>query len=74
MSKSNISIKFVTPVLMSFFVMSLCDLVGIGVDRIKIDFTLSNTLAQNVTSAMIVLVAAISYLLIVSLFSAKSKA
>ena len=52
MSKSNISIKFVTPVLMSFFVMSFCDLVGIGVDRVKIDFTLSNTLAQLIPSAV----------------------
>jgi fucose permease len=52
MSKSSISMKFVTPVLMSFFVMSFCDLVGIGVDRIKIDFTLSNTLAQLIPSAV----------------------
>ncbi|MDO9254015.1 MAG: MFS transporter [Bacteroidales bacterium] len=52
MSKSNISIKFVTPVLMSFFVMSFCDLVGIGVDRIKLDFALSNTLAQLIPSAV----------------------
>jgi len=44
--------KFVTPVLMSFFVMSFCDLVGIGVDRVKIDFTLSNTLAQLIPSAV----------------------
>lgn len=52
MSKSTISMKFVAPVLMSFFVMSFCDLVGIGVDRIKIDFTLSNTLAQLIPSAV----------------------
>jgi len=44
--------KFVAPVLMSFFVMSFCDLVGIGVDRVKIDFTLSNTLAQLIPSAV----------------------
>jgi len=44
--------KFVTPVLMSFFVMSFCDLVGIGVDRVKMDFTLSNTLAQLIPSAV----------------------
>ena len=44
--------KFVTPVLMSFFVMSFCDLVGIGVDRVKIDFALSNTLAQLIPSAV----------------------
>ena len=52
MSKSNVSIKYVTPVLMSFFVMSFCDLVGIGVDRIKLDFALSNTLAQLIPSAV----------------------
>jgi fucose permease len=52
MSKSTISLKFVTPVLMSFFVMSFCDLVGIGVDRVKIDFALSNTLAQLIPSAV----------------------
>jgi len=37
---------------MSYFVMSFCDLVGIGVDRIKIDFALSNTLAQLIPSAV----------------------
>jgi len=52
MSKSTIPIQFVTPVLMSFFVMSFCDLVGIGVDRIKIDFALNNTLAQLIPSAV----------------------
>lgn len=44
--------KYVVPVLMSFFVMSFCDLVGIGVDRVKIDFELSNTLAQLIPSAV----------------------
>jgi len=52
MLKSKISLKFVAPVLMSFFVMSFCDLVGIGVDRVKIDFTLSNTLSQLIPSAV----------------------
>jgi FHS family L-fucose permease-like MFS transporter len=52
MKKSSISLKFVTPVLVSFFVMSFCDLVGIGVDRVKIDFGLSNTLAQLIPSAV----------------------
>ena len=32
----KINLTFVFPVLMSFFVMSFCDLVGIGVDRIKL--------------------------------------
>ncbi len=52
MSKSKISLKLVTPVLMSFFVMSFCDLVGIGVDRVKLEFQLSNTLAQLIPSAV----------------------
>ena len=37
---------------MSFFVMSFCDLVGIGSDRVKQDFQLSNTLAQFLPSAV----------------------
>jgi fucose permease len=32
--------------------MSFCDMVGIGVDRVKIDFALSNTLAQLIPSAV----------------------
>jgi fucose permease len=39
------------PVLMSFFVMSFIDMVGIGVDRVKLDFSLSNTFAQLIPSA-----------------------
>jgi MFS transporter, FHS family, L-fucose permease len=39
------------PVLMAFFVMSFIDLVGIGVDKVKADFTLSNTLVQLIPSA-----------------------
>jgi FHS family L-fucose permease-like MFS transporter len=50
--KSNISMKVVTPVLMAFFVMSFCDLVGIGVDRVKLEFDLSNTLAQLIPSVV----------------------
>jgi len=52
MSTTKISLRFVTPVLMSFFVMSFCDLVGIGVDRVKLDFSLSNTLTQLIPSAV----------------------
>jgi MFS transporter, FHS family, L-fucose permease len=52
MSIKKISLRYVTPVLMSFFVMSFCDLVGIGVDRVKLDFSLSNTLAQLIPSAV----------------------
>lgn len=39
------------PVLMAFFVMSFIDMVGIGVDRVKPDFNLSNTLVQLIPSA-----------------------
>ncbi len=46
--------KFILPVFMSFFVMSFCDLVGIGVDRVKPDFQLSDTLAQLIPSAVFV--------------------
>lgn len=42
------------PVLLSFFVMSFCDLVGIGVDNAKADFELSNTLAQLIPMAVFV--------------------
>lgn len=50
----KINISFVLPVLMSFFVMSFCDLVGIGVDRIKLEFGLSNTMVQLIPSAVFV--------------------
>jgi len=49
---TKIRMRYVAPVLMSFFVMSFCDLVGIGVDRVKLDFSLSNTLAQLIPSAV----------------------
>jgi MFS transporter, FHS family, L-fucose permease len=52
MSETKVSLRYVTPVLMSFFVMSFCDLVGIGVDRVKLDFSLSNALAQLIPSAV----------------------
>jgi fucose permease len=39
---------------MSSFVMSFCDLVGIGVDRIKLEFGLSNTMAQLIPSAVFI--------------------
>ncbi|TNF47110.1 MAG: MFS transporter, partial [Bacteroidetes bacterium] len=44
----------VTPGLFSFFVMSFCDLVGIGVDNAKADFQLSNTLSQLIPMAVFV--------------------
>ena len=52
MLKSKISLKYVLPVLLSFFVASFCDLVGIGVDRVKSDFELSNTLVQLIPSVV----------------------
>ena len=50
----KLNFKYVMPILMSFFVMSFCDLVGIGVDRVKPEFNLSNTLAQLIPSAVFV--------------------
>jgi FHS family L-fucose permease-like MFS transporter len=47
----KLNLNHVLPVLMSFFVMSFIDMVGIGVDRVKSDFDLSNTLAQLIPSA-----------------------
>jgi MFS transporter, FHS family, L-fucose permease len=50
----KINLSFVFPVFMAFFVMSFCDLVGIGVDRIKLEFGLSNTMAQLIPSAVFI--------------------
>lgn len=44
--KQKINISLVAPVLMTFFVMSAVDLIGISVDRVQEDMQLSNTLAQ----------------------------
>ena len=52
--EKKLHLKFVVPVLVSFFVMSFCDMVGIGVDRVKLAFNLSNTLAQLIPSAVFV--------------------
>ncbi len=48
---SKINLYRVFPVLMSFFVMSFVDLVGIGVDRVSYDMDLSATVAQLIPSA-----------------------
>lgn len=45
MSNTN-NLKWILPVLFSFFVMSFVDLVGIGVNRVTYDFKLSSTKAQ----------------------------
>jgi len=47
---SKINLYRVLPVLMSFFVMSFVDLVGIGVDRVSLDMDLSPTVAQLIPS------------------------
>ncbi len=52
MNSKKLSVAYVTPVLISFFVISFCDLVGIGVDNAKADFELSNTFAQFIPMAV----------------------
>jgi len=52
MNTKKLSTAYVAPVLLSFFVMSFCDLVGLGVDNAKADFQLSNTLAQLIPMAV----------------------
>ncbi len=51
MSTDKINISRISPVLMAFFVMSFVDLVGIGVDRVSNDMSLSATVAQLIPSA-----------------------
>ncbi len=52
MFQTKLSLKYVIPVLVGFFAMSFCDLVGIGADNAKADFELSNTLAQLIPMAV----------------------
>ncbi len=52
MMTKKISISYIIPVLLSFFIMSFCDLVGLGVDNAKADFELNNTLAQMIPLAV----------------------
>ena len=49
--RANIKLNRILPVLMSFFVMSFVDLVGIGVDRVSSDMDLSASVAQLIPSA-----------------------
>lgn len=51
MNNKKLNLAIILPVLLSFFVMSFVDLVGIGVDRAKADFELSDTMAQLIPSA-----------------------
>jgi fucose permease len=48
--EKKMKISWIAPVLMSFFIMSIIDLVGISVDRVQEDMKLSNTLAQLIPS------------------------
>ena len=51
MNTQKVNISRILPVLMTFFVMSFVDLVGISVDRVSTDMNLSATLAQLIPSA-----------------------
>lgn len=51
MATQKIYVSKILPVLMAFFVMSFVDLVGIGVDRVSKDMSLSATVAQLIPSA-----------------------
>jgi MFS transporter, FHS family, L-fucose permease len=51
MNTQKVNITRILPVLMSFFVMSFVDLVGIGVDRVSREMNLSATIAQLIPSA-----------------------
>ncbi len=48
--EKKVKISWIAPVLMSFFIMSIIDLVGISVDKVKEDMQLSNTLVQLIPS------------------------
>ena len=51
METKKLNIPKLLPVLMAFVVMSFVDLVGIGVDRVSKDMSLSATLGQLIPSA-----------------------
>lgn len=51
MNDKKLNLRILVPVFLSFFVMSFVDLVGIGVDRAKFDFELTDTMAQLIPSA-----------------------
>jgi FHS family L-fucose permease-like MFS transporter len=53
-SSAAINKSIAVPVLLSFFVMSFCDLIGLGVDNAKADFNLSNTLANMIPLAVFI--------------------
>jgi len=51
METNKLRYSYLLPVLMSFLVMSFVDLVGIGVDRVSKDLSLSATMGQLIPSA-----------------------
>ena len=51
MNGKKFEMKLIVPVLLSFFVMSFVDMVGISVDRVGRDMNLSDTMAQLIPSA-----------------------
>ena len=51
MMDKSLKLHVITPVLLSFFVMSFVDLVGIGVDRVSSDLGINTALAQFIPSA-----------------------
>ncbi len=59
MRKRN-SLKYVLPVLLSFYVMGFVDLVGVATGYIKKDYQLSNTVAQLLPSMVLIWFAIIS--------------
>ena len=52
--EKKIKISIIFPVLLSFFVMSFCDLVGISVDNIKEELNIGNSQIQLITSFVFV--------------------
>ena len=53
-SGTTLSKSIAAPIILSFFVMSFCDLIGLGVDNAKADFNLSNTLANMIPLAVFI--------------------
>jgi FHS family L-fucose permease-like MFS transporter len=54
MNTQKINLKIIAPVLMAFFVMSFCDLVGISVDMIKPIFGLTDFQAQLIPTSVFI--------------------
>jgi fucose permease len=63
MSEQKLNLRKIAPVLMAFFVMSFCDLVGISVDMIKPIFELTNFEAQLINTSVFIWFLLISVLI-----------